>query len=73
VQNQPEPVGVGVVLVAGYEEVLRTGGLEGDEQTRFVAAHTQAVRHVLRKRGVRAGVDLDPLVSDERGDRAIET
>src|SRR4029453_6866185 len=72
VQNQPEPAGVGVVFVAGYEGVLRAGGFEGDEQTRFVAAHSQTMRHVLGKRGVRAGVDVDPLVTDEGGNRAVE-
>ena len=72
VENDSKPAGIGVVLVAGDEQVLRTGGLEGDQQPRFVAAHAQAVRYVLGERGVRAGLDLDPLVADEGGDRSVE-
>src|ERR671931_286031 len=72
VHDQPESRGIGDVLVAGDDEVLRTRGRERDEQTRFLSAHGQAVGNILGKRGVRAGLDLDPLVADESGDRAVE-
>ena len=71
-QHQPEPARVGVCFVAGYEEVLGTGRRERDEQPRFVAAHGQPMRHVLGQRGVGAGLDVDLLVADEGGDRAVE-
>src|SRR4051812_20345093 len=70
--DQSKSCGVGVVLVSGNEEVLRTRGLESDEQTRFISAHRQTVGNILGKRGVRAGLHLDPLVSDESGDRAVQ-
>src|SRR3954454_7797505 len=70
--DQSKSCGVGVVLVSGNEEVLRTRGLESDEQTRFISAHRQTMGNILGKRGVRAGLHLDPLVSDESGDRAVQ-
>ena len=67
-----EPVRVGIAVVAGHQEVLRTCRLERDEQTGFVATHGQPVRNVLGKRRVRPGFHVDPLVADECGDRSVE-
>src|SRR5918994_5777553 len=72
VEDDAEAPRIGVVLVARHEEILRPGGLERDEQPRLLATNSQAVWHILGKRGVRAGSDLDSLVGDECGDRAVE-
>jgi hypothetical protein len=49
IDDDSESAGVAIAFIAGDEQVLRAGGLEGDEQMRFVAAYLQAVRDVLRK------------------------
>ena len=64
IDDDSESAGVAIAFIAGDEQVLRAGGLEGDEQMRFVAAYLQAVRDVLRKRCVRAGLDVDALVAN---------
>src|SRR4051794_20338229 len=72
VEDDAEVARVGVAVVARHQEVLGPGGLERDEQACLLATNAQAVWHVLGKRGVGAGFDLDPLVGHERGDRAVE-
>lgn len=46
--------------------------LERDEQPGFVATHGQSTRNVLRKRRVRPTFHVDPLVTNECGDRSVE-
>ncbi len=70
--DEAEPSRVGVAVVAGHEEILRTRRLQGDQQPRLVAAHDEAVRDVLGKCRVGAGLHIDALVADDRGDRASD-
>src|SRR5918994_2420427 len=63
---------VGVALITGDEEVLRTRWLEREQQPHLVAADPETVPEDVRKRRVRPGLDLDRLVTDVGGDRAVE-